>query len=120
MQCAGFLVRSASIARLACSTIASGTTVPEIGVSGIGMRLRLTTPLYQLHQAACLIGTVRALLPGPYNRALSLALDFGIHGMRLYNYFRTTQCLIHRLLPPGHMTQDDGKEIRFFSKKGLA
>jgi hypothetical protein len=43
---AGFFNRSVSIARLACSIIASGTIVSETG-AGTGKRLRLTVTLYQ-------------------------------------------------------------------------
>src|SRR5580658_5091626 len=52
MQPAGFLIRSASMARRACSIIASGVAASITGAPGDGAsRFFLTSPLYQLGSA---------------------------------------------------------------------
>src|SRR5580704_2602021 len=90
---AGFLIRSASIARRACSIMASGVAVSITGVPGDGAsRFFLTTPLYQLGRAFEVhdVSGVEppraawALLAPFHPDVLRVMLHCGVDGMRAH------------------------------------
>lgn len=88
---AGFLLRSASIAKRACSIIASGEAVTDEPATGTS-RFFLTTPLYQLGGALEMhnvsgvqrTGAARALLASLHMNVARLKLNRGIDRVGAY------------------------------------